>query len=325
MNVDPLLKIDELSKQFHLGKSRTLTAVDRVSLSVPSKSTLAIVGESGSGKSTLVRCLLGLIPPTSGSVLFGDVELTTLSPRARARSYRDIQMVFQDPNSSLNPRMSVLKAVTEPLVLHLNMPRAERYQRAVELMSLVRLSEDHLQRMPHELSGGQRQRVGIARALAVEPKMVILDEPTSALDVSTRKEILGLLNDLQQRLGLTYLFISHDLQAVRHVADQIAVMYLGSILEMGPASVILDDPKHPYTRALVSAAPEPEHGVTRERFRLVGEIPSPIGMGNECRLVGRCPLVQESCWHGVPPLVRIRRDHESRCPITASHEGPFPL
>jgi oligopeptide/dipeptide ABC transporter ATP-binding protein len=323
MTVNPFLKVEGLSKHFNLGHSRLLVAVDNVNLSVERTRTLAIVGESGSGKSTLARCLLGLIPPTSGSVLLNDVAISKLSAGARARSYADIQMVFQDPNSSLNPRMNVLQTVSEPLALHLGMPKRQRLDRARELMDLVKLSEDHLHRMPHELSGGQRQRVGIARALAVDQKMVILDEPTSALDVSTRREVLGLLERLQQQLGLTYIFISHDLQAVRQVADRIAVMYLGSILEIGPAEAILDSPSHPYTRALTSAAPIPEYGVTRERFRLVGEIPSPIGLKDQCRLVGRCPLAQTSCRHGVPPLAQIHLDHKSRCPITASQEVPI--
>lgn len=315
---EPLLSVSGLTKRYQVGRGRSLTAVDDVSFSIDRGTTLALVGESGSGKSTLARCLLGLVKPTSGTVTLAGVEISSLTDTAISRTYADIQMVFQDPNSSLNPRMSVLQAVTEPLALHLKMPRAQRLERARELMSLVDLTDDHLNRMPHELSGGQRQRIGIARAIAVEPRVVILDEPTSSLDVSVRGGILALLDSLQSQFGMSYLFISHDLQAVRRIADRIAVMYLGSIVEEGPADTILSRPSHPYTRALISAAPVPEYGASRERIRLLGEIPSPIGLAAQCRLVGRCSLERASCRAGVPPLIQISADHKSACPVTAA-------
>ncbi|MCE0764550.1 ATP-binding cassette domain-containing protein [Pseudonocardia kujensis] len=312
----PIVDIRGLTKHFRVGRPRRdLVALDGVDLAVEAGQTTALVGESGSGKSTLARCLVGLLPVTAGEVLLDGIDLAGLGSVALSRTYRDIQMVFQDPHSSLNPRRSVYQAVTEPLRLHLGLDRAAQRARARELMSLVGLEDQHLERMPHELSGGQRQRVGIARAIAVGPKVVVLDEPTSSLDVSVRGQILDLLLGLQQRLGMTYLFISHDLQAVRRVADRVCVMYLGSIVEDGPADEVLDRPRHPYTRALMSAAPVAEYGVRRERLRLAGEIPSPVDLPAECRLAGRCPYVRDSCRTAVPPLVTVEGTHRSACPV----------
>lgn len=315
----PVLDIRGLTKHYKVrGARQALVALDEVDLVVESGRTTALVGESGSGKSTLARCVVGLVKPTSGSVLLDGAEISGLGSVAMSRVYRDIQMVFQDPSSSLNPRMTVREAVREPLRLHLRMSPREQEDRARELMDLVGMTAEHLDRLPHELSGGQRQRVGIARAVAVEPKVVILDEPTSSLDVSVRSQILDLLHELQQRLGMTYLFISHDLQAVRRVADRIAVMYLGSVVEEGEAVDVLDHPRHPYTQALMSAAPVPEYGVRRDRLRLQGEIPSPIGLGQECRLVGRCPYAQDTCRAGIPPLLDVSPGHRSACPVRAA-------
>ncbi|MEI6160448.1 MAG: oligopeptide/dipeptide ABC transporter ATP-binding protein, partial [Roseococcus sp.] len=233
-----------------------------------------------------------------------------------AALYREVQMVFQDPNASLNPRMSVRQVLHEPLRLQMAMPAPRREQRALKLMEMVGLTPGHLDRYPHELSGGQRQRVGIARAIAAEPNLLILDEPTASLDVSVRGQILALLKQLQQELKLAYLFISHDLQVVRHVADRVAVMYLGGIVETGPTEAVFTRPMHPYTRALLSAAPIARWGVARERLRLHGEIPSPIDPPDACRLAGRCPFQLPACTAGRPTLQTVAPGHASACPVT---------
>ncbi|WP_432519027.1 ABC transporter ATP-binding protein [Kineococcus sp. SYSU DK006] len=315
---DPVLAIEGLTKHYAVGARREqLIALDGVSLSVQRGRTTALVGESGSGKSTLARCLTGLVQPTSGTVLLNGEKISGLGAVAMSRIYRDVQMVFQDPNSSLNPRRSVQQTVAEPLKRHLNTPAKQRRERVRELLHLVGLDDRHLDRLPHELSGGQRQRVGIARAIAVEPQVLVLDEPTSSLDVSVRGQVLDLLLELQQRMGMTYVFISHDLHAVRRVADRVSVMYLGAVVEEGPATTVLTAPAHPYTRALMSAAPVPEYGIQRQRLRLRGEIPSPIGLRRECRLAGRCPMVRDSCRTAQPPLTAIGPHHTSACPVTA--------
>jgi oligopeptide/dipeptide ABC transporter ATP-binding protein len=310
-----LIDIRGLTKQFHVGPGRHLTALEDVSLTISPGETLGLVGESGSGKSTLARCIVQLIEPTSGEVLLDGVNLVGLSHQKLRRRYRDVQMVFQDPNSSLNPRMSVRQVLSEPLKLHLKMTRQQRDERLLELIELVSLTPAHLDRYPHELSGGQRQRVGIARAIAVEPKLVILDEPTSSLDVSVRGQMLDLLQELQQRLNLAYLFISHDLHVVRYLSDRVAVMYLGEIVEAGPAKAVFSAPMHPYTKALIAATPEPVYGArTEERPRLVGEIPSPINLGEHCRLVTRCPVAQPSCSQAHPALEAASDVRLVRCP-----------
>ena len=256
-----------------------------------------------------------LLEPTSGEVLLDGLNLVGLGHQDLRRRYRDVQMVFQDPNSSLNPRMSVRQVLSEPLKLHLKMNRRQREQRVAELIELVSLTPAHLDRYPHELSGGQRQRVGIARAIAVQPKLVILDEPTSSLDVSVRGQVLDLLQDLQQRMNLAYLFISHDLHVVRYLSDRVAVMYLGEIVESGPAKAVFSSPMHPYTKALLSATPEAVYGTRKhQRLRLVGEIPSPVNLGEHCRLVTRCPVAQPSCGQSHPSLEAASDVHLLRCP-----------
>ena len=276
---------------------------------------MALVGESGSGKSTIARCIVRLIEPTAGEVLVAGTYMRPLDPAGLARAYRDIQMVFQDPNASLNPRMTVGQAIEEPLLLQLRLDRAARVARARTLADRVGLGAGHLARYPHELSGGQRQRVGIARALAAEPKVLLLDEPTSSLDVSVRGQILALLQELQRDLGLAYLFITHDLQVVRHVAHRVMVLYLGGVVETGPTQDVFRAPVHPYTRALLSAAPVAEWGVKRSRLRLHGEIGSPIDPPDACRLVGRCPLEQPGCRRAKPPLLRVGPSQDAACPV----------
>jgi oligopeptide/dipeptide ABC transporter ATP-binding protein len=312
---DAILQVRDLHKIFPVEGGRRLVAVDGVTIDVAAGETLALVGESGSGKSTVARCIVRLIEPSSGEVVIDGLSVVPLPTKRLAGVYRRIQMVFQDPNASLNPRMSVRQVLDEPLRLHLALSGAERAERVRELVEMVGLTPAHLARYPHELSGGQRQRVGIARAIAVSPDIVILDEPTSSLDVSVRGQILDLLLDLQKRLNLAYLFISHDLQVVQHVADRVAVMYLGGIVETGPVAEVFRDPKHPYTRALLSAAPVAQWGVTRKRLRLAGEITSAIDPPDACRLAGRCPLAQPSCSAAKPPLIDLGRSHAVACPI----------
>lgn len=313
-----LLDVRELTKTFDVGgplRRRPLHALDAVDLSVEAGTTLGLVGESGSGKSTLARCVLRIVEPTSGTVEFDGDDLTALPGRRVDGIYRRAQMVFQDPSSSLNPRMAIGDLVAEPLRLHLGTRRADCRERVDELLSLVGLTAQHADRYPHQLSGGQRQRVGIARALAPDPALLILDEPTSSLDVSVRGQILQLLVDLQRRLGLTYLFISHDLGVVRHLCDQVAVLYLGKVVERGPAADVFGSPRHPYTQALLSAVPEPRWGVTRDRLRLKGEIPSPIDLPPGCRLVGRCPWEIDEC-ATVHPELRSADDE----PVESRHQ-----
>jgi oligopeptide/dipeptide ABC transporter ATP-binding protein len=312
---ESLLQVRDLRKVFPVEGGRRLVAVDGVNLEIAAGETLALVGESGSGKSTVARCIVRLIEPSGGDVVIGGDSILGLQPSRLAGVYRSIQMVFQDPNASLNPRMSVRQVLDEPLMLHLYLLRSERVARVKELVEMVGLTEAHLDRYPHELSGGQRQRVGIARAIAVSPSIVILDEPTSSLDVSVRGQILDLLLDLQERLNLAYLFISHDLQVVQHVSDRVAVMYLGGIVETGPTRRLFADPRHPYTRALLSAAPVARWGVTRTRTRLSGEISSAIDPPDACRLVGRCPLARPACSSAKPPLIDIGDGRAVACPV----------
>jgi oligopeptide/dipeptide ABC transporter ATP-binding protein len=317
----PLLRVRGLEKQFAVGRPRKqLIAVDGVDIDLFAGQTLAVVGESGSGKSTLARCVVRLIEPSGGEIELVGKSIMDMGPVGLSREYRNIQMVFQDPNSSLNPRLTVRQALSEPLWLHKRMRKSARQARCRELIEMVGLTTEHLERHPHQLSGGQRQRVGIARALAAEPKVVILDEPTSSLDVSVRGQVLELLQDLQEQLNLAYLFITHDLQVVRYISHRIAVMYLGGIVEEGPTREVFERPVHPYTRALLSAAPVAQWAAKRERFRLEGEIPSPVGLGNSCRLATRCPLAEPACSKAKPPLLALTPERSVACPPAAARE-----
>ena len=312
------LVVDDLQMHFPLRSiipwrvPRVVRAVDGVSLRVGAGETLGLVGESGCGKSTLARCVLRLIEPTRGRVLLDEEDLTALPEEALRRRRRDIQMVFQDPTASLNPRLSVAATVDEPLALHTPLAGAGRRERVDEVLEEVGLGAGLRDRYPHQLSGGQRQRVNIARAIATHPRLVVLDEPTSALDVSLRARVILLLAELKRRMGMAYLFISHDLSTVRYLCDRVAVMYLGVLVEEAPAAELFDHPAHPYTRALLSCIPVPDPDVAPERLRLSGEVPSPIDIPGGCRLRGRCPLAQPVCAEPVP-LREIAPGHTVAC------------
>ena len=312
------LVVDDLQMHFPLRSiipwrvPRVVRAVDGVSLRVGAGETLGLVGESGCGKSTLARCVLRLIEPTRGRVLLDEEDLTALPEEALRRRRRDIQMVFQDPTASLNPRLSVAATVDEPLALHTPLAGAGRRERVDEVLEEVGLGAGLRDRYPHQLSGGQRQRVNIARAIATHPRLVVLDEPTSALDVSLRARVILLLAELKRRMGMAYLFISHDLSTVRYLCDRVAVMYLGVLVEEAPAAELFDHPAHPYTRALLSCIPVPDPDVAPERLRLSGEVPSPIDSPGGCRLRGRCPLAQPVCAEPVP-LREIAPGHTVAC------------
>ena len=294
------------------GKALRISAVDGVAFDVMGGETLGLVGESGCGKSTIVRCVTRLIEPSAGAIRLEDRDLATLSA-SDLRDFRSkMQMVFQDPTAALNPRLSVRRMIEEPIRLHLRVGRAERTERTNEVLAEVGLGSGLAERYPHELSVGQRQRVNIARAIATRPRFVVLDEPTSALDVSLRSRIILLLEELRARLGLSYLFISHDLATVKYLAGRIAVMYLGRIVEQADTGELFARPLHPYTRALLSAVPVPDPAVRRNRFALAGEVPSPIDVPIGCALRGRCPLAKPICAEPVP-LREISAGHFVAC------------
>jgi oligopeptide/dipeptide ABC transporter ATP-binding protein len=320
----PLLAVEGLVKHFPLGgpgewldrvrghAPKAVRAVDGVSFAVEPGETLGLVGESGCGKSTVARLILRLVDPTGGHVRFGDVNLTALAGEPLRRQRRDLQMVFQDPTASLNPRLSVRRAVEEPLRRHSTLGAAERRERAAQVLARVGLDRELVDRYPHELSGGQRQRVNIARAIATEPRFVVLDEPTSSLDVSLRAKAILLLDELRATLGMSYLFISHDLATVKYLADRVAVMYLGTIVEEASTAELFRQPRHPYTKALLSAVPVPDPTVQRERLVLRGEVPSPIDIPAGCRLRGRCPFAQPVCAEPVT-LREVAPRHRVAC------------
>ncbi|GLY73517.1 ABC transporter ATP-binding protein [Actinoallomurus iriomotensis] len=322
----PVLEVKDLVKHYPIRRGgRSVRAVDGVSLSVGPGEVLGLVGESGSGKSTIGRCVLRLTEPTAGSVSLGGRDVTHLSRRALRPLRRDVHMVFQDPYSSLNPRFTVGQIVAEPLRRHGVARGAEAETRVREMLERVGLSADMRTRRPHELSGGQRQRVGLARALVLEPKLVVADEPVSALDVSVQASVLNLIADLQRDMGFSCLFITHDLSVVEFLADRIAVMYLGRIVETGPTEKIFAEPQHPYTQALLSAAPEPDPVRQRERRRVVlgGEVPSPLDPPTGCRFHTRCPIAVDTCRTDEPRLTGVREaDRPVACHLVTPSAVP---
>ena len=323
-----LLEVEGLVKHFVAARSvfgrptAHVKAVDGASFTVEAGKTLALVGESGCGKSTVSRLVLRLIEPDAGQVRFEGRDLLALDADQLRRFRRDAQIIFQDPYASLNPRMTVSQILTEPLALHDLVPAARRRERVEELLRLVGLEPRFARRYPHEFSGGQRQRIAIARALAVEPKLVICDEPVSALDVSIRSQILNLLRDLQDRLGLAYIFVSHDLAVVKHIADRVAVMNLGVIVETADAEALFAAPWHPYSRALLSAIPVPKPQAKRSRIVLEGELPSALNPPAGCRFHTRCPYVIARCRTEIPPLIADGTGHATACHRTAELPAP---
>ncbi|HEY5034878.1 MAG TPA: oligopeptide/dipeptide ABC transporter ATP-binding protein [Candidatus Dormibacteraeota bacterium] len=313
----PLVRVENVVKYFPAGRGQSVKAVDGVSFEIRQGETLGLVGESGCGKSTLARLVTQLIPVTSGKIFIGDVELTKLRGEKLRQQRRQLQVIFQDPFASLDPRMTVGDIIAEPLDNFKVMRGKARDQRIQELLRLVGLNPNFDNRYPHEFSGGQRQRIGIARALALNPSLVVCDEAISALDVSIQAQIVNLLEDLQRELKLTYLFIAHDLSVVRHISDRVMVMYLGKIVEVADSTQTYTNPKHPYTKALLSAIPVPDPKVQRGRrlVELTGEIPSPLHPPSGCRFHTRCPIARlpAPCAETEPPLEEKDRDHLAAC------------
>ena len=315
-NTQPVLQVRNLQKYFNVGRGLVLKAVDGVSFSIEAGKTLGLVGESGCGKTTVGRTIVRLYTPNGGQVLFEGQDVHRLDRKEQKALTQRMQMIYQDPYASLNPRFTTGDIVGEGLDIHrLYSSRAERTSRIYDLLAMVGLNKEHASRFPHEFSGGQRQRIGIARALAVNPKFIVCDEPISALDVSIQAQVINLLMKLQRSLGLTYLFIAHDLSMVRHISDQTAVMYLGVIVEMGATEEVYANPLHPYTVGLLSAVPaaDPIYEKKRTRVLLTGDVPSPVNPKPGCRFAGRCPRVMAKCHEAQPELRDVGSGHFVAC------------
>lgn len=315
MSDEILFEIDGLTKSFDVGGKKKLTAVDGISLKIKKGEILGLVGESGCGKSTLGRTITRVYEPTAGKILYKGKDIAKLRGKDAKQYASEVQMIFQDPYASLDPRMTIGDIIKEGMKIHKIGNDAERTDRMYELLELVGLSKDHALRFPYEFSGGQRQRVGIARALAVNPEFIVCDEPVSALDVSIQAQIINLLKSLQQKLGLTLLFIAHDLSVVRYVSDRVGVMYLGSLVEIANAEELYLNPIHPYTRGLLSAIPTPDPHVEQSKVRtlLEGDVPSPIDIPVGCKFAGRCPYANKKKEDGVPKLTDIGSGHQVAC------------
>ncbi len=320
--MDKLIRVENITKHFDLkssflslGSSAVVKAVDNISFDIYKNETLGLVGESGCGKSTLGRVILRLIEPTAGSVFYEDININQLKPEELRRFRTKMQIVFQDSYSSLNPRHKIEDILAEPMTIHTGLSSREIRKRILELLSLVGLKQGHASRFPHEFSGGQRQRINIARSLALYPSFIVCDEPISALDVSIQAQVVNLLKDLQSKLGITYLFIAHDLSMVKHISDRIAVMYLGKIMELSTSKGLFANPLHPYTQSLISAIPIPDPRKERLRKPIVleGEVPSPINPPAGCVFHTRCPVADELCSREVPAYREIEKDHYVSC------------
>ena len=316
-SVDPLVRVEDMCKFFQVGRHATLKAVNHVSFNIYKGETVGLVGESGCGKSTTGRCIVKLDPPTSGHVFYEGKDIYKYSAAEHKQFTADVQMIFQNPYASLNPRMTVKDIVGEGMKLHGKYSNQDLDAKIEELLNRVGLGKDHMSRFSHEFSGGQRQRIGIARALSVDPKFIICDEPISALDVSIQAQVINMLKNLQDELGLTYLFIAHDLSVVKYISDRVIVMYLGNIVEQAPAEELYANPLHPYTKALLSSIPvaDPDVAKSRERIPIKGEIPSPINPKERCQFADRCPYATERCQKEVPEMKDFGNHHMAACHI----------